>query len=426
MQLNQTPRAVRVHIAFFGKRNAGKSSLINAITGQASAIVSEVKGTTTDPVYKSMEILPIGPCVLIDTAGLDDEGALGQLRVKKTMDVLNKADVAVYVVDAAVPMDEKDGEIIDRIREKKLPLIIAVNKSDIGAADTGALARRYGAKVHAVSALTGAGVKALVTAISKSVPAEEDKFMIVGDLVRAGDVVVLVTPIDKAAPKGRLILPQQQVIRDVLESDAIAIITKEHELRQTLDALKNKPRLVITDSQAFLKVAADTPPDVPLTSFSILFARYKGDLTALVKGAAAVARLKDGDRILVAEACTHHAQSDDIGRVKIPRWIRQMTGKELQFDFVSGSSFGEDVTKYALIVHCGACMINRSEMMHRLDTAREINVPVVNYGVLIACVQGILGRVLEPFPLAKLIWEEAAAGQGNGVPAGNKESAAQK
>ncbi len=405
MEMNKTPRSVRLHIAFFGKSNVGKSSLINAITGQDIAIVSPVKGTTTDPVYKSMEILPIGPCELIDTAGLDDIGALGQLRVQKTLEVLHKTDVAVFVMDAAVMPDEKDEEIIGLIKNKKIPLIIVVNKSDVAVPDTSGLSAKYDTTVLPVSAVTKRGVKELIGSLSVLVPSEEDKFKIVGDLVSAGDVVVLVTPIDKAAPKGRLILPQQQVIRDILESDAVGLITKEHELRHTLSMLKTKPKLVITDSQVFLKVAADTPRDVMLTSFSILFARFKGDLNELVRGTASIKQLKDGDKVLVAEACTHHQQSDDIGRVKIPRWLRQLTGKELAFEFASGSSYGGDITQYSLIIHCGACMINKKEMQFRIETAKEKNIPIVNYGILIAYVQGILDRVLEPFPLAKMIWE---------------------
>jgi [FeFe] hydrogenase H-cluster maturation GTPase HydF len=407
MELNQTPRSVRVHIAFFGKSNAGKSSLINAVTGQQAAIVSEIKGTTTDPVYKSMEILPIGACELIDTAGLNDSGELGELRISKSLEVLNKTDIAIYVADATAEIDEQDEQIIEKIKAKKIPIIIALNKIDIATVSVDGLEHRFGVKVIPVSATTKQGIEKLKAALAESVPNSENKFKIVGDLVEPGDIVVLVTPIDKAAPKGRLILPQQQVIRDVLESDAIGVITKEYELRQTFDILKKKPKLVVTDSQVFLKVAADTPRDVMLTSFSILFARFKGGLTELVKGAAAINKLQDGDKILVAEACTHHQQSDDIGRVKIPRWLRQMTGKSLDFEYASGSTYGGDITKYSLIIHCGACMINRTEMMHRIETAKEYKIPIVNYGILIACVQGILDRVLEPFPLAKLIWDES-------------------
>jgi [FeFe] hydrogenase H-cluster maturation GTPase HydF len=407
MDLNQTPRGVRVHIVFFGKSNAGKSSLINAVTGQQAAIVSDVRGTTTDPVYKSMEILPIGACELIDTAGLNDSGELGELRMQKTLAVLSKTDIAIYVADAMMEIDEIDEQIIKKIKTKKIPLIIALNKIDIANISSQTLENKFGVKVISVSATSMQGIEKLKLAVAECVPSSEDKFKIVGDLVDTGDIVVLVTPIDKAAPKGRLILPQQQVIRDILESDAIGLITKEHELRQTLDMLKKKPKLVITDSQVFLKVAADTPRDIMLTSFSILFARYKGDLIELVKGAAAINKLRDGDKILVAEACTHHQQSDDIGRVKIPRWLRQATGKTLDFEYSTGGTYGGDITKYSLIIHCGACMINRTEMMNRIGTAKENGIPIINYGILIAYVQGILDRVLEPFPLAKMIWEEA-------------------
>ncbi len=406
MSLNNTPRAVRTHIAFFGKSNAGKSSIINAITGQALAIVSPVRGTTTDPVYKSMEILPLGPCELIDTAGLDDVTELGQLRIAKTLEVLGKTDAAVYVADAQAGVDDTDTLIIDKIKAKHIPLIIAVNKSDAASIDAAAVAKAYGLPAIAVSAVTNDGVNALKELIAATVPQEENAFRIVGDIISPGDLVVLVTPIDSAAPKGRLILPQQQVVRDVLDSGAIAVVTREHELRQTLGSLGVKPRLVITDSQAFAEVSADTPGDIPLTSFSILFARYKGDLPELVRGAAKIKDLKDGDTVLVAEGCTHHKQSDDIGTVKIPRWLRGLTGKALRFEHSSGCSFGEDLKKYALIVHCGACMIGGREMKERIDKALEYGVPIVNYGVLIAYVQGILGRVLEPFHSASTVWEE--------------------
>lgn len=409
MSLNSAPRSERTHIALFGKRNAGKSSVINAITDQEIAIVSEVKGTTTDPVYKSIEILPIGPCVIIDTAGLDDEGELGELRKKKTLEVLDKTDIAIIVVDGTAGVTEYDKNILKIIKEKKIPVVGALNKVDEienyeRAAQ--AMARELSLEVVPVSAKVKKGIKELKNKLVSLIPEEEDKFKIVGDLINPGDIVVLVTPIDKAAPKGRLILPQQQTIRDILESDAIAIVTKEFELRQTLEALGRKPKLVITDSQVFLKVAADTPRDIPLTSFSILFARYKGDLTEMVKGIKAIDKLKDGDKILISEGCTHHRQADDIGRVKIPRWLRQLTGKELEFDFSSGVAFTDDVTKYSLIVHCGGCMLNRAAMCSRINDAVQYNVPIVNYGMLIAYVQGILERSLEPFPLAKMILEE--------------------
>lgn len=415
MSLNETPRGVRIHLALFGKRNAGKSSVINAITGQETAIVSEVKGTTTDPVFKSMEILPIGPCVIIDTAGLDDVGELGELRIKKTLEVLDIADVALLIVDIKVGISNEDQVIINKFKEKKKPLIVVLNKMDtLGNEKINdnhqriaiSLQEELKTPVVAVSALKKQGIKELKNAIISVIPEDEDKFKIVGDLINPGDFVVLVTPIDKAAPKGRLILPQQQTIRDILESDAMVIVTKEYELRETLSNLVRKPKLVITDSQVFLKVAADTPKDILMTSFSILFARQKGDLPEFIKGAKAVDKLKDGDKVLIAEGCTHHKQSDDIGSVKIPRWIRQRTGKQLEFEFSAGTTFTEDVKKYALIVHCGACMMNRAGMLSRVETAKYHSVPIVNYGILIAYVQGLLPRALEPFPLAKMILEE--------------------
>ncbi len=410
MTMNQTPKAERLHIAFFGRRNAGKSSLINAVTGQQAAIVSDVAGTTTDPVYKTMEILPLGPCVLIDTAGLDDEGELGDKRVAKTMAVLGRTDLAVLVLDGSFGVTDADRDILTRLQAKKLPVLVVANKADTGPVDVAVLGAALGVPVHVVSAATGLGVEGLRQAIAGAAPTGEGRLKLLGDLVRPGDVVVLVTPIDKAAPKGRLILPQQQVIRDVLENDAVALVTKEHELRRTLALLGEKPRLVVTDSQVFLKVSADVPRDVMLTSFSILFARYKGDLEQLVLGARAIACLKDGDEVLIAEGCTHHQQADDIGRVKIPRWLREMTGRELRFSFTAGMTYPEDLNRFALVVHCGACMLNRAEMQTRLAEARSAGVPIVNYGVLIACVQGILPRVLEPFPLARLAWEEGING----------------
>ncbi|MCI1944377.1 [FeFe] hydrogenase H-cluster maturation GTPase HydF [Clostridium luticellarii] len=408
MGLNETPRSVRVHIALFGKRNAGKSSIINAITGQDIAIVSDVRGTTTDPVYKSMEILPIGPCVIIDTAGLDDEGELGHLRKKKTMEVLNKTDISLVVIDSVLGITDYDRYIINEIKDKDMPLIVVLNKIDILKKDNDYIKnvkKEFNAPVISVSAASGEGIKKLRNEIAGILPQDEDKFKIVGDLIRPGDFVVLVIPIDKAAPKGRLILPQQQTIRDILESDAMAVVTKEYELRETLENMGKKPKLVITDSQVFLKVSADTPKDILMTSFSILFARYKGDLVELIKGVKAVKKLKDGDKVLIAEGCTHHRQSDDIGKVKIPRWIRQITGKKINFEFSSGVSFTDDIKKYTLIVHCGGCMLNRSAMIYRINTAKQFNVPIVNYGILIAYVQGILDRALKPFPLAKMAWD---------------------
>lgn len=420
MSMNLTPRSGRLHIAIFGRSNAGKSSLINAITKQDAAVVSPVKGTTTDPVYKAMELLPLGPVVFIDTAGLDEAGDLGELRRQRTLAVLHSTDIALVVVDALSGVLPLDLEVAGIIRDKGIPAIGVLNKTDLvaegeagdssRAGELAALARRtgqeLGLKVLPVSALKGQGIPELMQALSVALPEEEDKFRIIGDLVSPGDLVVLVVPVDQAAPKGRLILPQQQTIRDLLESDAIAVVTKEFELKETLESLGKKPRLVVTDSQVFLKAAADTPRDIPLTSFSILFARQKGNLEELVRGAGAIGRLRDGDRVLIAEACTHHSQADDIGTVKLPRWLRQATGKQLEFEFASGMSFPEDLEDYALIVHCGGCMLSRRGMLWRMVQALDAGVPIVNYGVAIAYVQGILERAISPFPLARMAWEE--------------------
>lgn len=409
MSLNSTPRSNRVHIAFFGRRNAGKSSVINAITNQDLAVVSEIAGTTTDPVFKAMELLPLGPVVVIDTAGLDDEGELGMLRIGKTKEVMKKTDIAIIVMDCTVLDYNFEIELAKELKEKNIPVIGVLNKIDLlqeGLAEISQIIDRLQIPWLMVSAQTKEGIHQLKERIARCVPEEEDKFRIVGDLIKPLDVVVLVTPIDKAAPKGRLILPQQQTIRDILESDAIAIVTKEHELRDTLSRLKDKPKLVITDSQAFLKVAADTPEDVLMTSFSILFARHKGDLEQMVEGVKAIEKLQDGDKILICEACTHHQQADDIGTVKLPRWIRHATGKNFEFVKSSGTNFEESLVGYQLIVHCGGCMLNHQAMLGRLDEAREAGVPITNYGVAIAYVHGILGRALEPFPLAKMIFDK--------------------
>lgn len=407
MSLNQTPRGDRTHIAFFGKRNAGKSSVINAVTGQSLALVSDVLGTTTDPVYKAMELLPLGPVVMIDTAGLDDEGELGRLRIEKTMEVMKKTDIAIIVIDAAQADVHFEKELVRSLKEKKIPILGALNKTDLvgdidGVADQ--FATQLDIPLIPVSAVSGKGIHHLKEKMALLVPDEQDKFRVVGDLVRPLDVVVLVTPIDKAAPKGRLILPQQQTIRDLLESDAITVIVKEHELRDALSKLAVKPKLVITDSQVFLKVAADTPTDVMMTSFSMLFARFKGDLEQMVAGVRAIDTLQDGDKILICEACTHHKQSDDIGTVKIPRWIRQKTGKDIIFEHKSGNDFTEHLTGYKMIIHCGACMLNHQAMKGRLAEAAAAGVPITNYGVTIAYVQGILERALEPFPMARLAY----------------------
>lgn len=397
MGMNDTPKGERLHIALFGRRNAGKSSIINAITGQDLAIVSDVKGTTTDPVYKAMELLPLGPVMIVDTPGLDDEGELGAERIKKAKTVLNKTDIALVIADGLEAYKDMsfEKEILSFIEKKGIPHLVILNKQDTWAKQEEEIASLGDI---CVSALTGYHINELKEAIAKIVPAEDDKLQIVGDLINPGDFVVLVVPIDKAAPKGRLILPQQQTIRDILESDATAIVVKEYELRDTLQNLGKKPKLVITDSQVFSKVSADTPKDILLTSFSILFARYKGDLKTLVSGVRAVENLKDGDRILMAEGCTHHRQCDDIGTVKIPRWLLAHTGKKLIFETSSGGGFPEDLSKYSLIVHCGGCTLGKKEMAFRLAEAKDQNIPIVNYGILIAYMQGILKRSVEPFP----------------------------
>ena len=405
MSMNKTPRASRTHIAIFGRRNVGKSSVINALTNQTISLVSSVAGTTTDPVFKSMEILPLGPVVLIDTAGIDDVGELGELRVQRTYDIINKTDIGLIVFDIDQDDFTYEKDLIKEFKKRQKPYLMVANKIDIVSLNKD-FSNIFKEKIYKVSAITKEGIEALKDLIGTTLKIEEEKFMIVGDLLSPGDLVVLVTPIDKAAPKGRLILPQQQTIRDILESDAIAIVTKEHELRETLDKLGTKPKLVITDSQVFLKVSADTPKDIMLTSFSILFARNKGDLEELVKGAKAIEKLENGDKILVSEGCTHHRQSDDIGTVKIPRWLRQYTGKDFDFVYSSGYSFPKDMSDIKLVIHCGACMLNKSEMMHRISQVVEKNIPIVNYGVLISYVQGIFERALDPFPLAKMIYLE--------------------
>lgn len=406
MSMNKTPRSNRTHIAIFGKRNAGKSSVINAITNQNISLVSDFAGTTTDPVFKSMEILPLGPVVLIDTAGIDDVGELGELRINRTYDVINKTDIGLIVFDINQEEFLDELKLVKEFKTRQKPYLLVANKTDIKVKDFDYKTVFKKDAIYKVSANSKEGINELKETIGKTLKIQEEKFRIVGDLINPGDIVVLVTPIDKAAPKGRLILPQQQTIRDILESDAIAVVTKEHELRETLDKLGTKPKLVITDSQVFLKVSADTPKDIQLTSFSILFARNKGDLNELVRGAKAIDSLQNGDKILVSEGCTHHRQSDDIGTVKIPRWLRQYTGKDFEFIYSSGYSFPKELDEVKLVVHCGACMLNKTEMLYRIKQVTDKNIPIVNYGVLISYVQGIFERALDPFPLAKMIYEE--------------------
>lgn len=397
--LNETPTASRLHIAIFGRRNAGKSSLINAITNQDIALVSPVAGTTTDPVFKAMELLPIGPVVIIDTAGIDDEGELGELRVKKTYQVLNKTDLAILIIDGTTGVTDYDLEILGRIREKNIPVVGVVNKCDAASytlEDKKSWEKRLNLKLIEVSAIKRQGIEELKREIINKAPSSLTENPLIGDLISPGDIVVLVVPIDKAAPKGRLILPQQQAIRDVLDHNAIAVVTKETELKNTLSSLSRKPRIVVTDSQAFARVAEDTPEDIPMTSFSILFARYKGDLAQLVEGVTAIKNLKPGDKVLISEACTHHRQEDDIGTVKIPRLLKNMLGFDLNFEWSSGFGFPENLEDFKLVIHCGGCMINRKEMLYRLSILKQKGIPVVNYGVFIAYALGILERALEP------------------------------
>ena len=392
MGLNDTPNSDRIHIGIFGRRNAGKSSIINAITGQSLAIVSDVKGTTTDPVQKAMELLPLGPVNIIDTPGIDDTGNLGKMRVEKSYQVLNKTDIALLVVDGTIGLQPEDNEIIKAFKEKKLPYIVILNKAD-------KVQNKYDVENSIwVSAETNENIWELKEKISHLVPNENMTLKIIGDKLEPNDLVVLVVPIDKAAPKGRLILPQQQVIRDVLEADGAAICVKEYELRELLDTIGKRPAMVITDSQVFAKVSADVPEEIPLTSFSILMARYKGFLEEAVLGAAAIDRLKDGDRILISEGCTHHRQCDDIGSVKIPRWLKNYTGKKLTIETSSGREFPEDLSPFSLVIHCGGCMLNEREMKYRMKCAKDQNIPFTNYGTAIAYMQGILERSIGIFP----------------------------
>jgi [FeFe] hydrogenase H-cluster maturation GTPase HydF len=400
--MSTTPKGLRLHIGFFGRRNVGKSSLLNALTRQQVSIVSPVAGTTTDPVEKPMELLPLGPVLFIDTAGIDEEGGLGTLRVEKTRQALERTDIAVLVAESGT-WSEFEESLLRDFAARQTPTIVLFNKADSARPDENLIARLREAKLHVVlaSALTGAGLADLRQALLDLAPPDFiDSPAIAGDLVGAGELAVLVVPIDKEAPKGRLILPQVQTIRDLLDTDALCMVVKERELRSALDRLKTPPKLVITDSQAFLKVAADTPPEVAMTSFSILMARFKGDLTAQIEGTLAIETLRAGDRVLIAEACTHHPIGEDIGRVKIPRWLTQYTGVKLDFVSMQGRDFPEDLASYKLVIHCGACMSNRRQMLSRILHCQQAGVPITNYGLTIAYSLGIFRRALQPFPAA--------------------------
>lgn len=392
MGLNETPKANRIHIGIFGRRNAGKSSIINAITGQELAIVSDVKGTTTDPVSKSMELLPLGPVTIIDTPGLDDEGMLGKKRIEKAYQVLNKTDIALLIVDSSLGLSSEDEEILSLIKDKNIPYLVVMNKSDL--IETKIEDENY---IY-VSTVTKENINELKELIGKIAPKENEK-VIVYDLINPSDKVILVIPIDKAAPKGRLILPQQQTIRDILDKGAVAIMCKEDELKDTISLMKEKPKLVITDSQAFKRVDLDTPKDIPLTSFSILFARYKGEIDILLRGVRKVKELKDGDIVLISEGCTHHRQCGDIGSEKIPKLLKKFTNKDLKFEFSSGIEFPKNLDKYALVVHCGGCMLNEKEMKHRISYTNNQGLEIVNYGILLAYLNGILQRAVEPLSI---------------------------
>ena len=393
MSLNDTPSANRIHIGFFGCRNAGKSSVVNAITGQELAVVSDVLGTTTDPVQKAMELLPLGPVMIIDTPGFDDVGELGEKRIQKTKQILNRTDIAVLVVDAKKGFTATDKQLLALIQEKELPYLIIYNKSDL----LEKIPKEEEYSIY-ISALEKIGIQECKEKLAHQIPTEDMTLQIVGDLLCPGDLAVLVIPIDSAAPKGRLILPQQQVIRDILEAGAAAVTVRNTELARTLQKLEGKVRMVITDSQAFEEVAAIVPKEIPLTSFSILMARFKGYLETAVKGIQAVDSLKDGDRILISEGCTHHRQCEDIGTVKLPNWLLKYTGKDLKFEWSSGREFKEDLSPYAMVVHCGGCMLNEREVKYRMKCAVDQGIPFTNYGIAIAYMKGILQRSIEPIP----------------------------
>lgn len=392
MSLNDIPSSERIHIGFFGKRNAGKSSVVNAVTGQELSVVSDVKGTTTDPVTKAMELLPLGPVVIIDTPGFDDEGKLGELRVRKTKQILNRTDIAVLIVDSAAGLSETEHQLIGIFKEKDIPYIVAYNKSDI------VMKTDCASNEIAVSAVEGNNIYELKEMIAALAKTDREPRRIIGDLLSPNDLVVLVTPIDASAPKGRMILPQVQTLRDVLDADAMAVFTKEHQLEATLNGLADKPKMVVTDSQAFAMVSRIVPEDVPLTSFSILMAKYKGFLETSVAGAAAIPHLKDGDTILISEGCTHHRQCGDIGSVKLPALLKKTTGKELNIRLSSGREFPEDLSGISLVIHCGGCMLGEREMTYRRKSAEDQNVPFTNYGIALAMMNGILKRSISIFP----------------------------
>lgn len=408
MGMNQTPASERVHISFFGKRNAGKSSVINAVTGQDLAIVSSVRGTTTDPVYKTMELLPLGPVMIIDTPGIDDEGELGALRVRKSYQVLNKTDIAILVVDSTTGKGEEELALIHRFHKKGIPYLVVYNKIDLlSGEEIKDLAMSVRPGEVLVSAADGMNIQELKEKIATLKPEDTHKYPLLQDLIEPLDLVILVVPIDKAAPKGRLILPQQQTIRDILERGALSLVVRDTELKSTLDHFLAQgvcPKLVVTDSQAFARVSKDVPENITLTSFSILFSRYKGELETQLEGVATLSSIQDDDRILIAEGCTHHRQCGDIGTCKIPNWIRNYTGKKPVFEFTSGTEFPDDVSSYKMVVHCGGCMLNEREMKYRIACCHDQGVPITNYGLLIAQVTGILKRSLGPFPeMQKLV-----------------------
>ena len=408
MGMNQTPASERVHISFFGKRNAGKSSVINAVTGQDLAIVSSVRGTTTDPVYKTMELLPLGPVMIIDTPGIDDEGELGALRVRKSYQVLNKTDIAILVVDSTTGKGEEELALIHRFHKKGIPYLVVYNKIDLlSGEEVRDLAMSVRPGEVLVSAADGMNIQELKEKIATLKPEDTHKYPLIQDLIKPLDLVILVVPIDKAAPKGRLILPQQQTIRDILERGALSLVVRDTELKSTLDYFLSHgvcPKMVVTDSQAFARVSKDVPENITLTSFSILFSRYKGELETQLEGVAALSSIQDDDRILIAEGCTHHRQCGDIGTCKIPDWIRNYTGKKPVFEFTSGTEFPDDVSSYKMVVHCGGCMLNEREMKYRIACCHDQGVPITNYGLLIAQVTGILKRILGPFPeMQKLV-----------------------